>query len=57
MMRYVHIFARPLLRLSLQDRLELLAFEARLADFPESLIQAAWGAIDLLPRATPRPLL
>ena len=30
----------PYARLSLHDRLELLAFEARLAGFPESLIQA-----------------
>lgn len=33
----------------LRDRLlELLAFEARLAGFPESLIQAMWEAVDLV---------
>ena len=34
----------PCASLSLRDRLELLAFEDRLAGFPESLIQAAWEA-------------
>ena len=33
----------------LRDRLlELLAFEARLAGFPESLIQAVWEAVEPL---------
>jgi hypothetical protein len=35
----------PYVHLSFRDRLELLAFEARLAGFPESLIQALWQAI------------
>lgn len=35
-------------RLSLRDRLELLAFEAELASFPRSLILALWEGIDLL---------
>jgi hypothetical protein len=42
----------PPARLSLRDRLELLAFEARFAGFPESLIQALWQAIDTLPCST-----
>jgi hypothetical protein len=33
-------------RWPLRDRLELLAFEARLARVRESLIQALWEAID-----------
>jgi hypothetical protein len=33
----------------LRDRLlELLAFDARLAGFPESLIQAVWEVVDLV---------
>jgi hypothetical protein len=36
----------PYARLSLRDRLELLAFEARLAGLPESLIQAVWEVIE-----------
>jgi hypothetical protein len=37
----------PYARLSLRDRLELLAFEARLAGFPESLM-AVWGTLACL---------
>jgi hypothetical protein len=41
--------ARPYANLSFRDRLELLAFEARLAGLPESLIQAVWEVIDRQP--------
>ena len=47
--------ARSYASLSVRDRLELLAFEARLAGFPESLIQAAWEAVDALPWSTSAP--
>ena len=47
--------ARSYAALSVRDRLELLAFEARLAGFPESLIQAAWEAVDALPWSTSAP--
>lgn len=40
----------PYAGLSFRDRLELLAFEAELACFPRSLIQALWQAIDADPR-------
>jgi hypothetical protein len=33
---------------TLHDRLELLAFDARLADVPAALIAALWEAIDPL---------
>jgi len=33
----------------LRTRLELLAFEARHASFPESLIRAVWEALAVLP--------
>lgn len=36
----------PFAGLSLRDRLKLLAFEARLAGLPESVIQAGWEALD-----------
>ena len=32
----------------LRDRLELLAFDARLAGVPPTLLEALWEAIDLL---------
>jgi hypothetical protein len=32
--------------MSLRDRLELLAFDARLACVPQALLQALWKAID-----------
>ena len=34
---------------SLRDRLELLAFDARLAGVPPALLEALWEAIDGLP--------
>jgi hypothetical protein len=37
---------------SLSDRLELLAFDARLAGVPPALLEALWDAIDQLPGAT-----
>jgi hypothetical protein len=33
----------------LRDRLELLAFDARLAGCPPTLVEALWEAIDSLP--------
>jgi hypothetical protein len=36
----------PYVTLTHRDRLELLAFEARLAGLPESLIQALWEAVE-----------
>lgn len=35
----------------LRDRLELLAFDARLAGAPQVLLLALWEAIDHLPRS------
>jgi hypothetical protein len=35
---------------SLRDRLELLAFEARLTGVPPTLIAAIWEALDMPPR-------
>ena len=49
----------PYAKLSLGDRLELLAFYARLAGMPQPLLEALWEAIDGLSRhggaADPEP--
>ncbi len=42
----------PYAKLSLRDRLELLAFEAELAGFPRSLIQVLGEAIADIRRAS-----
>jgi hypothetical protein len=44
----------PYARLALRDRLELLAFDARLAGGPQALLEALWEAIDRL-GDRPRP--
>jgi hypothetical protein len=36
----------------LRDRLELLAFDARLAGVPPALLEALWEATDALPSTT-----
>ena len=36
----------------LRQRLELLAFDARLAGVPKALLEALWEAIDGLPKAS-----
>jgi hypothetical protein len=38
---------------TLRDRLELLAFDARLAGVPQALLEALWEAIDALPSGPP----
>jgi hypothetical protein len=43
-----HNPARSYAGLSVRDRPELLAFDARLAGVPPALLEALWEAIDLL---------
>ena len=44
----------PYARWSLSDRLQMLAFEAELAQLPRGLIAALWEAIDRVGEGTPR---
>ncbi len=39
----------------LAQRVELLAFDARLAEVPPALLEALWEAIDRLPSAQSEP--
>jgi hypothetical protein len=41
---------------TLRDRLELLAFDARLAGVPQTLLEALWEAIDAPPALPAAPL-